>query len=160
MRSDYRIPDQEDFRHSCDIDVRFRDLDPMGHVNNAVYLTYFEMARSSYFKALGHVPEGEEPTYQALFPFILADVTCKFLYPAKLGERLQVLIRTREMGKKNFELDYLIISLDSNNPVVFGQSIQICYDYESGSSIPVPGKLRKCIEELEGHRFLKSRPKF
>ena len=81
--------------HITDIDVRFRDTDPMGHVNNAVYLTYLEVARQAYWKQVaGHV------SYDSV-PFVVARAAIDFRSPLRVGETVRVALRTDWVGQSS-----------------------------------------------------------
>ncbi|MBI4699668.1 MAG: acyl-CoA thioesterase [Deltaproteobacteria bacterium] len=142
------LPPADAFRFSCEIEVRFRDLDAMGHVNNAAYLTYFEIARTGYMRELGHAAE-DERELGVMFPFIVAEITCRYLAPAGLGERLRVLLRTVRIGSKSFEFDYLVVRAGDGQAVATGHSVQIYYDYRERRSLPVPQRFRELIAKLE-----------
>ncbi len=138
------IPDANLFRCKTLIDVRWRDLDPMGHVNNAVYLTYFETARLAYRQALA-------PGEKLKFPFILANATVNYLAPVNLGERLIAHIRVSHLGTKSFEYEYLITEEASGRAVATGSTVQVGYDYEKKKTFDIPPEFRQRIEEYEGH---------
>ena len=138
-----------DFRWSCELEVRFRDVDAMGHVNNAAYLTYFEVARTGYMRALGHV-EGPRPAMADWFPFIVAQLSCRFLAPATVGDRLRVHLRTSKLGRKSFDFDYLAVQAADQSPVAAGQSTQVYYDYREQRTKLIPADFRQRIEKLEG----------
>ena len=120
----------------------------MGHVNNAVYFTYFEMARAGYMKAVS----GSEPTAGALvdlFPFILLKVGCQFLVPAVLGDVLVIHGRVPRIGTKSFELEYLVIRKSDSRPVAIGNSTLVHFDYSQQKTGAIPDALRQQIEEFE-----------
>jgi len=146
------LPEPSDFRHRTDVEIRFRDLDAMGHVNNAVYFTYFEVARTGYARALGLVPAaGADPA--VAFPFILAGISCRFLSPAVFGESLGVHVRCVRIGRRSYELEYLATEAASGRAVAFGRSAQVQYDYAAGKTCPVPESFRSAVERLEGRVF-------
>lgn len=141
-------PRPEDFRFHCDIEVRFRDLDAMGHVNNAVYATFFEVARTGYAKALGLAGSGRE-----LFPFIMLDIHCRFVAPAVLGDTLVAHLRTASVGTKSFVFEYLVTRRNDGAVVATGSSTQVYYDYQQQRTLPVPPEYRERLERLEGRRL-------
>jgi len=142
------FPSPADFRFSRRLDVRFRDLDGMNHVNNAVFLTYFEQGRVGYFQALGLAAEpGLSATRQ--FPFILAEIRCRFLSPLRFGETPVIHLRTARVGTKSFNFQYLISVEEDGRAVATGESIQVYYDYETEQSAPVPQHLRDAIAAYE-----------
>jgi acyl-CoA thioester hydrolase len=147
MSASRTVPRVDDFNFHCLVDVRFRDLDAMGHVNNAAYLTFFEVARSEYMRALGHA-EPDAPMAE-LFPFILAEVSCRYLAPASLGDRLRVYLRTTRFGTKSFEFEYLIGHHETGAAIAFGRSQQVYFDYAVQQTLPVPATFRSLVERLE-----------
>ena len=94
------------FRYALPIETRFRDTDAMGHINNAVYLTYFEAARAGYYKAVtGRDFEGisDDPV-----SIILAHASVDFRSQAWYGERLLVACRTTWAGHSSFAFGYRV----------------------------------------------------
>jgi acyl-CoA thioester hydrolase len=142
-----KLPRSDDFHFQCEVEVRFRDLDAMGHVNNAAYFTYFEVARTGYMKALGHCKD-EDDLFK-LYPFILLEVRCRFISAVGLAERLRVFLRTVFMGSKSFVFEYLITGKDDDRVVAVGRSIQVYYDYQKKCSLPIPDNFRVKIETFE-----------
>ena len=117
--------------YSVPVDVVFRDIDVMGHVNNAVYFTYMETARTNFFmKHLGL----ENPSD---LPFILAQTSCTYRSSAQFGERLNVKISVSRIGRKSFDLSYEILT-NSGRKVADGSSVMVTFDYSARSSIPIP----------------------
>jgi len=127
---------------TTNIDVRFRDLDAMGHVNNAVYFTYFEEGRKHFSHKVFHISDPSE------FTFILAHIRCDFLTPVKLVDRPMLQMWVNSIGKKSFGFSYKLVDR-SNETIVFstGESIQVCYDYQENTSIVVPDRMRKKLSE-------------
>ena len=107
--------------------VRFRDCDSMGHVNNAVYSTYLEQARIGVLGSLGD--------------FILARVEIDFRAELRAGEEVKVHSRCAHVGTKSFHLDH-VISADGR-VVAEARSVLVGYDYERGTSVPLPENLKR-----------------
>jgi acyl-CoA thioester hydrolase len=116
----------------------------MGHVNNAVYVTYIEVARQVYWERLDR-----EADYGKV-PFILAHVSIDFRSEALVSETLEVGIRCDWVGHKSFAFSYRIREKGSERVVVEATSVQVCYDYAARRSIPMPQTLRTRLEGLEG----------
>jgi len=142
------MPRPEDFRFFCEVVPRFRDLDAMRHVNNAVYFTYFEIARTGYMKAIGNW-SGDEGSFRLRFPFILLQVSCRYVSPAGMDDVLKVHLRTSRLGTKSFEFEYLVTAADGR-VVAVGNSVQVHYDYAAGKTLPIPDSFRAMIEGYEG----------
>jgi len=134
------------------LQVRFRDLDAMGHVNNAVYLTYFEMGRVAYLDLLGL--DDPSRSYVERFPFVIAQVTAWYRSPAVLEDELEVRVRIPKVRTKRFDFEYCIVSGRDQRLVAEGMSVQVGYDYETGTSASLPQKLVDRIVELEGSQVL------
>jgi len=147
-----KVPTPDDFKFHCEVEVRFCDLDAMGHVNNAVYFSFFEVARTGYMRALGHRPP-EEISFADLYPFIMLDVYCKYLAPAVLSQKLSVYLRTSRVGTKSYEFEYLITDLVDGHSIAVGRSTQVHYDYRQEKTLPVPDDFRSRIENLEGRKL-------
>ena len=132
------------FRVVVDLHPRFRDTDAMGHINNAVYVTYLEVARQVYWPRL----DGSQD-YRKV-PFILAQVHCDFRSEALVSEVLEIGIRCDWIGVKSFAFVYEIREKTTQRLVVEASTVQVCYDYASGRSVPMTDALRRTLEAFEG----------
>ena len=127
-----------------DLRPRFRDTDAMGHVNNAVYITYLEVARQEYWQRL----EGLQD-YKRV-PFILAQVVCDFRSEALVNEVLMLGVRLDWIGTRSFAFVYEIWEKTSGRTVVEASTVQVCYDYEAKRTLVMPEPLKKALESFEG----------
>jgi acyl-CoA thioester hydrolase len=118
--------------------VRFRDLDGMGHVNNAVFLTYMESARLAFFRSLGL---GRNP----LEGLILARAEIDFRSPIELGEQIEVGSRPGRIGTKSFDLHQEVWA--DGRLAAEGKFVLVAYDYTTNTSKEIPPAWR---ERLEG----------
>ncbi len=116
--------------------VRFRDLDGMGHVNNAVFLTYLEQARLAWF--------GTGDGF-ALDDVILARTEVDFRSPLQVGEEVEIGVRPIRVGTKSFDLEYELRA--GGRLVARAKSVLVGYDYEPGESIPVPTRWKRRLTE-------------
>lgn len=139
-------PGMSAFRFRHRIQVRFRDCDPMGHVNNAVYFTYLEAGRFAYWREMTGAKGGELPT------LILARAECDFKKPARPGDWLDVWLGTTKIGRSSFTIDYEILD-EAGQLVALAKSVQVMYDYEAVQSMPIPDWFRARIEQYEGRKF-------
>jgi acyl-CoA thioester hydrolase len=139
----------EGFRHQTAIQVRFKDIDAMGHVNNANHFTYFELARVNYFDEVVKLPIAW--SRQGI---ILAKMSINYKSPIFLKDKVTVWCKVSRIGNTSFDCDYKITCERDGKVVVAaeGTSTQVCFDYEKNSPYPVPESWRKCTEEFEsGH---------
>lgn len=136
------------FRFRVAIDVRFRDLDAFGHVNNAVYLTYFEIARTAYFSAVHGRRLGVEE-----FGVVVAEAHCRYRSPAYLDERLVVEVATVTLRSRSFELAYRITDEADGRLVAEGRTVQVAFDHGARRSTSFPPAFRREVEAFEGRSF-------
>lgn len=121
------------FEH--EIEVRFRDCDGLGHVNNAVYLTYLEQARFAHWQRL-------TGTTGIPRSFIVARVECDYRAPATAGDRLIVRLSVAAVGNSSFTFDYEIVNGRTREVVAAARTVQVMYDYAAGRPIPLPDDIR------------------
>ena len=124
------------------LEVRFRDCDPMGHVNNAVYLTYLEQARFSHWRALWGFRQPDLPS--PVPGVILARVEIDYRSQARDGDRLEIRIGLAAIGRTSFAYDYEIVD-DQGTLVATAKSVQVMYDYAAGRPVPVPAEIRDML---------------
>jgi acyl-CoA thioester hydrolase len=137
-------PGPGDFRVAAPIAVRFRDLDGMEHVNNAVFLTYFEVARAFYWRqALG------EEEMARLRTYVVARAEVDYRSPVTLGDDPVCHVRVASFGKSSFAMEYLMIDRRSGRVVAEGKTVQAMYDYEAGRSRPVDERLKQAVRRFE-----------
>jgi acyl-CoA thioester hydrolase len=157
-RSRIQVPDDPrdlpgEFAHRRDVEVRFADTDAMGHVNNATYLTYCEIARVAYYEAVtGHgLPLA---THGAAEGMILAEMRITYRSPSFYGETLSVETRVARVGRTSFAMEHRITAPDSRHGrarlVAVADSVLVSYDYAAERPIPVPPDLHAAIEAFEG----------
>ncbi len=122
---------------TLDILVRYRDCDPLGHVNNAVYLTYFEMGRVEFWRTvMGTACDRAED-----WPFILAEATVTYRSPARFDERLRLTVGVESIGGKSWVFGYRLLGADGRE-VATGRTVQVAYDYAAQKTMPLPDAIR------------------
>jgi acyl-CoA thioester hydrolase len=136
------------FKHKTPIQLRFKDVDKMGHVNNANHLTYIELARLKYFEEV----VGSDVNWSHQQGIILAHISINYKAPIYLRDNIFVYTRCSKLGKKSIELSWAIVrdKKGSEEVVAEGNSILVCYDYSTNLTIEVPVEQRKKIESFEG----------
>jgi len=133
------------FYHS--IEVRYGDLDPQGHVNNAKHLTYFEQARVAYMIHLGLFTKDQSFMKIGV---IVADVHITYLAPVYFGQNIRIGVRTAKIGNKSMAWEQDVMDADSGQELSQGKLVIVTYDYETGKTISVPQEWREKIIEFEG----------
>jgi acyl-CoA thioester hydrolase len=131
------------FRFSTTIEVRWRDLDALNHVNNAVYFTFLEHGRVRYLQELELISE-----ITSDIGFILAEAQCQFRSPLTLGELVTVYVRVSELRNSSFVFKYRMEG-EGQRLAAEASSTQVCYDYENKRPIPIPDRWREAIVDFE-----------
>ena len=121
------------------LEPRYNDYDTKGHVNNAVFLTYFEIARERAWIALGGDPE---------FPFILAEATVQYRSEANIGDPMDIEITTSEVRTKAWVWSYAIRDPRDERLIAEGRTVQVMFDYAGRRTIPIPAELAATLPSL------------
>jgi acyl-CoA thioester hydrolase len=143
------------FNHRVDVTVRFADTDAMGHVNNAKYLTYCEIARIRYWTEVTGEPislgtEGAES-------LILAEARITYRAPAFHGEVVTVQTRATRIGRSSFTLEHRLaacVTGDEPRLVAVSESILVRYDYATSVPVALSAEHVAAIEAFEGRPLL------
>lgn len=122
------------YRHR--LTVRFSDCDLLGHVNNAVYLTYFEECRVAWWRELSG-----GPTLPGV-GVILARAECNYRAPATVSDALEVRLAVTAIGTSSVTMEYEIEHLATGRLLADGKTVVVAYDYKTGKSVPVPPDTR------------------
>ena len=135
-----------DFHFYHLLEVRYGDLDPQGHVNNAKFLTYMEQGRVFYLKQL-KLWEGGSFLNLGI---ILADVQIAFRKAIQFGDPIRVGVRISYIGNKSMTSEYRIEDVRDASEFASGSCVLVAYDYQNKRSVPIPEEWRKAIMQYEG----------
>jgi len=126
-------------KHSVRFDVRFRDTDAMGHVNNAVFATYLESVRINWYNSLeqSKIPE-----------MILARLEIDYKLQIKIEHKIQVDMWVSKIGTKSWTFEYEIMDYTNNQTFAIAKTVIVCYDYKEHRSIPIPEFMKSEVEKL------------
>jgi acyl-CoA thioester hydrolase len=136
-----------DFAHR--LEVRFRDCDPLGHVNNAVYFTYLEQARFSHWRSLWGSRTLQLPP--GVPGVILAHAECDYRRPARHGDTLEVRMRIASIGRTSFQYEYEIVD-EQQRTVATARTVQVMYDYRLEKPVPIPEEIRQLLSRAPAGR--------
>ena len=124
------------------LEVRFRDCDPMGHTNNAVYLTYLEQTRFAHWRSLWGFGTPQLPA--GMPGVILARVECDYKRPSRYGDVLEVRLTVAKIGRSSFQYEYEILDQDGA-AVLSARTVQVMYDYAAGKPVAIPENIRSLL---------------
>ena len=121
------------------LQTRFNDYDSKGHVNNAVYLTYFELGRVQAWLAAGGEEDGD---------FILAEAKISYRSPALIGDPLDLEVTTAEIRNKAWVWRYRVLDARDDRLVAEGETVQVMFDYGSRTTVPIPPAIREGLARV------------
>jgi len=127
-----------EWAYSHRLSVRFRDCDAMGHVNHAVYFTYFEQCRLTFWRDLTGWPSPHTRV-------ILARAECDYRAPAHFGDELEVRLNVGEIGRSSFVLVYEMAAVATGGIVATGRTVMVSYDYDAQKPMPLPDETRRLL---------------
>jgi acyl-CoA thioester hydrolase len=140
----------DEFRHRTRVEVRFRDLDAFGHVNNAVVSSYVELARVRYLvDVLGVDPVGR-------MPLILAMIKIDYLSPIFFNDEVNIASRVDWLGNSSIAMSHLAQGGDGRD-LARSSSVLVTYDYAQARPMPVPDDWRGLIGTHEGRSLERPR---
>jgi acyl-CoA thioester hydrolase len=125
------------------VDVRYSDIDAMGHVNNAAYATYFEQARMDYFEHLLDTDLSQEGA-------VLATISIDYERPIELQHApVSVAIDVPRVGTSSIPMTYEVTRADGELAAT-GETVQVAFDRETERPYPLPDAWREAIVEFHG----------
>jgi acyl-CoA thioester hydrolase len=135
------------FRFYHPIEVRYGDLDPQGHLNNAKFVTFFEHARLQYIKRLGLFREGQSFMDMGI---ILADVHIAYKKPVEWWTPVKVGVRTMKIGNKSMTVEQCVVHAETEELYAIGEVVMVAYDYHAGKTLPIPQEWREATSRFDG----------
>lgn len=129
-----------------EVPVRWGDMDLLGHVNNIMYLRYFEAARIEYMARAGLGPPG--PAWRD-HGFIVASLDCHYRAPVTFPDTVSAGARVSALGNDRMVIEHAIFSPKLGRVAAEGEALLISYEYSSGRRIPIPRPFRDAILALE-----------
>lgn len=134
-------------KHKASIQIRFADTDMLGHVNNANYLTYMELARMSYFNEV--VNDAVDWSKEGV---ILAKAVVDYRRPILIEDTLYVYLAVDHISSKSFNFSYRFVVVKEGEEITYaeGSTIMVCFDYQLQKSIVMPEKWKSRIMQFEG----------
>jgi acyl-CoA thioester hydrolase len=136
-----------DFRFYHPVEVRYGDLDPQGHVNNAKHLTYFEQARVAYMIELGLFTKDQSFMEIGV---IVADVHLTYFEPIYFGQNIKIGVHVARLGNKSMTWEQNIVDADTGKELSKGEVIIVTYDYKTEKTISIPQGWREKFSKFEG----------
>lgn len=119
------------FHHSLPLQIRFNDIDTLGHVNNTVYFSFFDLGKAKYFLAVrGEIDWGNANV-------VIANINCNFLAPIFFNEKIEVQTQVQHVGKSSFKLFQRLLNSDTQEVKCCCTTIMVGFDIAKQCSTPL-----------------------
>ena len=132
-----------DFHHRIPVQIRFNDIDLFGHMNNSVYVQFFDLCKLAYFKQFMGGKFEQEPTAP-----VVASLTCTFYAPTYIDDHLEVLTAVESIATSSLVLEQRIVASDGSVKCT-ARTVMVNVDVKTGASAPVSEKWRNAIADYE-----------
>lgn len=139
------------FRFQQPVSVRYGDLDPQWHVNNARFLSFIEHARMHYLMEVG-IFDGH--SFWDL-PLIVGDIHVRYIKPIEMTDKVVVSIGVTRIGTKSILLECEVTGEGGEPLFAIGENTLVAYDYRTKSAVAVSDEMRAQFERYEGKPFKK-----
>lgn len=136
-----KLPPLEEFTHRMPVQLRFTDIDILGHVNNTVYLSFYDTGKARYFEAIN----GGKVDWQRV-ETVIANVDVAFVESVLFGEEIEVLTRCAWVHDKSFMLQQVIVGRKTGALKSAAETVMVSIDPSTHTSRPVPEDMRKRLE--------------
>ncbi len=130
--------------YETDIQLRFRDTDAMGHVNNATVVSYLETGRVLFFAELLGARRVED------IPFIIGEVSCRYRAPILLQDRVRVRMWITDVSRSTFRFRYELFEPGDGRVFVEAETVQVMYDYAAKRPIPLDAGFLASMRDYVG----------
>ncbi len=147
MKNNIQLPT---FHHSYPLQLRFNDIDSLGHVNNSVYFTFYDLGKSRYFESVK-----KQSIDWRKADVVIANVNADFLSPIYSHEQIAVETCCTEIGNRSFKLMQRIINTTTGEVKGICRTIMVGFDVEAGVSAPISDEWKDAIRQYEGSDLTK-----
>lgn len=145
------IPDElTNWRHHIPVQLRFNDIDILGHLNNTVYFSLYDLGKALYFKA---AYGGADHNWQRV-DCVIANVNCSYVCQIKFGEEIEVFTRCVHIGEKSFTLEQVLANVQTGEIKSRCLTVMVCIDPDKRVTVPVDEGRRKGFAAYENNERL------
>lgn len=148
----YKIPDISIFKDSTPVQIRFNDVDVLGHVNNTVYFAFYDTGKAHYFTSVGGKPVDWKHV-----DTVIANVDCAFLAPVFYGEEIEVLTACVSIHEKSFRILQVIREKNSGEIKSACETVMVCFNPETGKTCLINEEWKKNLIKFEGRDLSSSK---
>ena len=143
-------PDITQYRHSAPVQIRFNDVDVLGHVNNTVYFSFYDTGKALYFTDVQGWPVDWRHVDR-----VIANVNCAYIAPIHFGDEMEVLTRCSAIGNKSFTLSQVLRERKSGEIKSVCETVMVTIDPVTQKGVGISDDIRRAFETYEGRVFPK-----
>lgn len=137
----------QQFKHTLPIQLRFNDIDALGHVNNTVYFSFYDLGKTSYFNQI-------RDAYESLvdivdFGVVIANIQVNFVLPIFPNEKIAVQTAVSEVGTKSFKLIQQVINVETNDVKCVCQTVMVGYNLKTKTTQAISEEWKKALVDFE-----------
>ncbi len=140
--------DVEEFRHRMPLQMRFNDIDMLGHLNNSVYLTFMDLAKARYFEAANG-----GPVDISTMGIVIVNINANFCIPTFFNEEIEVETAAVKIGEKSLTLEQRIYSVPGHQVKCSCRTVMAGFDVKTNTSVPISEEWVKKFEAFEGRKL-------
>lgn len=136
------LPPLSLFKHRLELQLRFNDIDILGHLNNTVYFSFYDTGKARYFEAIkgGNIDFRKVET-------VIANVDCAYISPIYFGENIEVYTRCLSIHDRSFRLQQVIVNSDTGEIKSAAETVMVAFDAELKKAISMPPGMRADLEK-------------
>ena len=146
--SDYCEGSIRHFRHHLPLQMRFNDIDMLGHLNNSVYITFMDLAKTRYFQAV----LGDKLNWGEI-GVVVVNINCDFCAPTFFDDVIEVETAVVAIGEKSLTLEQRVYSPADERVRCRCRTIMSGFNAKTLTSVPISDEWREALEEYEGRKF-------
>ena len=137
--------EERPFKHSAQIQIRFNDIDMLGHLNNSIYFSYFDIGKAEYFNTIR-----KTKNHWDKLDIVIANVDCDFLAPTYYTEAITVKTQITQVREKSFHVLQAMVNEATGEVKAVCRTVMVGFDPSTGTSMPLSKEWKDAITEYEG----------
>ena len=134
--------DADEFRHSVPLQLRFNDIDVLGHVNNNAQLALFDVGKTEFYNAL----RGQLADWSRV-EAVIVNINCTFMQQIRFTDPMEVRTRVKKIGERSFVLQQILRNVDNGQICSMCESVMVSVDYATKESKPIPQNIAEGLKK-------------
>lgn len=139
------------FRHRLPMQIRFNDIDALGHLNNSIYLQFMDLGKAAYFSAV--MPERID---WKRVNIVVVNINCDFYAPTYFHEPIEVLTTVTAISERSLKIEQRVINSKSGEVKCIGHTVMAGFDPATAQGAPIEQTWVEAISAFEERDFARS----